>query len=147
GGVPGSGSRLVFRGELAQAIVGTLHLIDHAAAAGSAVAGEQVRPPTRVVGGLMAAHLPIDAGPQVGDRVHGRSPEHIETVAVYGTVAVRHRLGLAQGIDRVGILLAGAGATGVLIGVPHGRQDIVRVDIAAGGRRDAVDVARDLDGS
>ncbi len=80
----------------------------------------------------------------MGHRVYRRTAKNVVAEGVNGAVPIRLRRRLAEGIDRVGFLECRARVAGPRVReLCHG-QDVVRVDTAAAGRGDAVDVLRFL---
>src|SRR5262249_50777354 len=106
-GVDRSGMGLILGGQLAEAIVNLLDLIDNISCAGRVVAGVQIGIAGGVVRRFQAANRAIDAGAERGDRVARRPADDIARVGVDGAVSVGVGLGFAEGVDRVGFLLAG----------------------------------------
>ena len=129
-GVHGAAVGLVLGGELAEAVERVLHLVDDVPPLRRVVAGEQVRPPGRVVGRLQPQHRPVHVAgcPAAVDRVGGHAAQHVVGVRVDASRSGRCSVvDVAQRV--VGVdLLVGRGRAGVaagLVGVPDLLQQVV----------------------
>src|SRR5262249_37715705 len=126
--------RLVVGGQLPQAIERPLHLVDDGGAGRVGVAREKIRVALGVVRYVDPAYAAIDAAAQCRYGVGGEPAQHVIRVRVDVAVAVSGSPYLAQGVDGVRFLLAGAGVARAQVGVLDRLQYIVGINAVAAGR-------------
>ena len=131
---------LPFDRELPKAVEHPPHLVQQRAANGRGKTAGEGRLPGAVIGHLNASHRPIHTRSQCGHRIADAPAQHVVAVAVHRAVAVAGAEPIAEGIDRVAILLAGAGRSRARIRVAQARQQVIRVDGAAAGGAGLVEV-------
>ncbi len=142
--------RLVLGGQLAQAVVLALHLVDDIATRRRVVAGDEIGVALRVVGRGHAAHGAVDAATQRRHGVGHLPAEHVVAVGVEvgnrnDAVGVSEHL--AQGVVGVRVRIVGVRIAGGQVGMLHGREQVVGGDLAAGGGTGGVNVLRPLVGA
>src|SRR5438046_1948667 len=86
-GIHRSAVRLIFLGNLPQAVELALDLVHDVAAAGRIIAGELVRTAGRIIPGLQALDRTVDARAD-RDGIRRRPASHVEAIGVYAAVAI-----------------------------------------------------------